>query len=286
MDVAPASAGDCSYVVADLIRAQRPERLPVVLTVDEVRRVLGEMDGACRLVAELLYGSGLRLLEALMLRVKDRLRAWAAHVRDPKWKHDRVTMLPRTVTAPLHEQLTETRLLYEEDLAAGFGRVWLPDALARKLPSASRDWRWQWIFPATSRWKSANGEEGRHHLHESAVQRAVHRAADRASTREACNLPHLPPFVRDASSGARPRHSYRAGAPGPPRCVNDDDLHVRPPPRRPRRTKPARPGMMADNPPSPGVGGELLRGGLRVLRYGRYQVRRILGALMRYLNHA
>jgi integrase len=130
LNVAPASAGDWSYVVADLIRAQRLERLPVVLTVDEVRRVLGEMDGACRLVAELLYGSGLRLLEALMLRVKDvDFERGQLAVRDPKWKHDRVTMLPRAVTASLHEQLTEARLLHEEDLAAGFGSVWLPDAL-------------------------------------------------------------------------------------------------------------------------------------------------------------
>lgn len=166
----------------DIVRAQRPERLPVVLTVDEVHRVIDRMDGVSQLVAQLLYGSGLRLLEALMLRVKEvDFERGQLTIRDPKWKRDRTTMLPRAVTEPLHEQLTSARLVHEEDLSAGFGRVWLPDALARKLPYAAADWRWQWAFPASSRWKSAGGEgEGRHHLHESVVQRAVQRASREA----------------------------------------------------------------------------------------------------------
>lgn len=130
----------------DIIRAQRPLHLPVVLTVDEVHRVIDRMEGLGRLVAQLLYGSGLRLLEGLMLRVKDvDFERGQITVRDPKWGRDRVTMLPRAATASRHEQLVTTRLLHEEDLAAGFGRVWLPDAIARKLPSAPRDWRWQCI---------------------------------------------------------------------------------------------------------------------------------------------
>ncbi|HEV8660459.1 MAG TPA: integron integrase, partial [Thermoanaerobaculia bacterium] len=165
----------------DIIRAQRPLHLPVVLTVDEVHRVIDRMEGLGRLVAQLLYGSGLRLLEGLMLRVKDvDFERGQITVRDPKWGRDRVTMLPRAATASRHEQLVTTRLLHEEDLAAGFGRVWLPDAIARKLPSAPRDWRWQWVFPAPTRWRNARGEEGRHHLHESNVQRAVSRAANEA----------------------------------------------------------------------------------------------------------
>ena len=91
-------------------------------------------------------------------------------------------MLPRAVTADLHEQLVEAKLRHEEDLAAGWGRVWLlPDALATKLPSAAAQWRWQWVFPATSRWRDAEGREGRHHLHETVVQRAVVRAAAAAA---------------------------------------------------------------------------------------------------------
>ena len=139
------------------------------------------MDGVSRLVAQLLYGAGLRLLEALMLRVKDiDFERGQIVVRDPKWKRDRVTMLPRTITEGMHEQLTEARLIHEHDLAEGFGTVWLPDAIAVKLPSASRDWRWQWIFPATRRWTDVKGGQGRHHLHETVVQRAVTRAANEA----------------------------------------------------------------------------------------------------------
>jgi integron integrase len=162
----------------DVIRAQRPERLPVVLTVDEARRVITEVDPPSRLIVKLLYGAGLRLLEALMLRVKDvDFERGQLTVRDPKWKHDRVTMLPAATAAEVHEQLTRARMLHQEDLACGFGRVWLPEALDRKFPSAARDWRWQWVFPAPQRWKGQDGGEGRHHYHETNVQRAVTRAA-------------------------------------------------------------------------------------------------------------
>jgi integron integrase len=128
-----------------------------------------------------LYGSGLRLLEALTLRVKDvDFERGQVTVRDPKWKHDRATMLPRSIVPELQEQLLRAHRLHNEDLAAGWGRVWLPDALARKFPSAPAEWKWQWVFPATSRWRDREGLQGRHHLHETVVQRAVHRAANAA----------------------------------------------------------------------------------------------------------
>ncbi|HSP13748.1 MAG TPA: integron integrase [Thermoanaerobaculia bacterium] len=166
----------------EIVRAQRPLHLPVVLTVDEVRMVIDQMEGVCRLVGQLLYGSGLRLLEALMLRVKDLdFERGQLTVRDPKWRRDRVTMLPGIVCAALQEQLAEARLLHQEDQSAGFGSVWLPDAIGRKFPSAAGEWRWQWVFPATRRWRNArDGTEGRHHLHESVVQRAVRRATEDA----------------------------------------------------------------------------------------------------------
>lgn len=164
--------------IDDIVRAQRPERLPVVLTVDEVRQVIAGTTAPSRLVVQLLYGSGLRLLEALTLRVKDvDFTRGQLTVRDPKWKHDRATMLPGAVTAELHEQLVHARLLHQEDLACGWGEVWLPDAIARKFPSAAREWRWQWVFPATRRWRDEQGREGRPHLHETVVQRAVTEAA-------------------------------------------------------------------------------------------------------------
>ena len=167
--------------IDDIVRAQRPERLPVVLTIDEVRQVMTEVEPPARLVVQLLYGSGLRLLEALMLRIKDvDFERGQLTVRDPKWKHDRMTMLPSVMTAAMHEQIVHARLLHEEDLACGWGETWLPDAIARKIPSAARDWRWQWIFPATRRWKDREGKEGRHHLHETVVQRAVTNAAKAA----------------------------------------------------------------------------------------------------------
>lgn len=98
-------------------------------------------------------------------------------MRDPKWKHDRTTMLPAALTADIHEQIVHSRLVHQQDLAAGWGESWLPDAIVRKAPSAAKDSRWHWVFPATRRWPDGKGKEGRHHLHETAVQRAVTEAA-------------------------------------------------------------------------------------------------------------
>ncbi len=162
----------------DLVRAQRPERLPVVLTIEEVRDVIAHLEPPAKLVVQLLYGSGLRLLEALTLRIKDvDFARGQLTIRDPKWKHDRTTMLPTSVTAELHEQIVHARLVHQEDLAFGWGETWLPDAIARKLPNAARDPRWHWVFPASRRWRDQDGRQGRHHLHETVVQRAVSDAA-------------------------------------------------------------------------------------------------------------
>jgi integron integrase len=160
--------------IADLIRASRPSRLPVVLTPDEVKLVLGETTGTMKLILMMLYGGGLRLLEGLQLRVKDlELTRGEMFVRDPKGRRDRITMLPRVVIDPLREHLQRVRDLHRSDLAKGFGRVVLPTALARKYPNAARDWQWQWVFPASRRWRAEEGTEQRHHVHESVVQRAM-----------------------------------------------------------------------------------------------------------------
>jgi len=162
----------------DLVRARVPTRLPVVLGQDETRALLANVEGESRLVAALLYGAGLRLLEGLRLRVKDLdLERGEIVVRDGKGRKDRVTMLPRSVAADLRAQLARARALHARDLEAGFGAVALPDALARKYPGAARDWGWQWVFPASRRFREAeSGAERRHHLHETVVQRAVKRA--------------------------------------------------------------------------------------------------------------
>ncbi len=174
------------------IRANRPKRLPVVLTHDEVLRLIAQLTGTQKLVAQLLYGSGLRLMESLRLRVKDiDFEKREIMVRDPKGFHDRVTMLPGPVVGPLQDHLRLVKRQHDEDLHNGYGAVQLPEALARKYPNANREWGWQYVFPANhlSRAPRAGpspiGQEPpdnglrRHHIHESAVQKAIRIAAQR-----------------------------------------------------------------------------------------------------------
>jgi integron integrase len=164
--------------IKDLIRVSRPARLPVVMTPEEVRLVLARMAGSAHLVALLLYGGGLRLLEALMLRIKDiDFDRGQIHIRDPKGRRDRHTMLPQMAVPLLRHHLEIVRGIHDDDLRDGFGSVWIPEAIERKIPTAPRTWGWQWVFPATSRWKEPSGLQRRHHLHESVVQRAVKRAS-------------------------------------------------------------------------------------------------------------
>lgn len=161
-----------------LIRARGPRRLPVVLSQAEARALLAELRGVERLAASLLYGSGLRLLEALSLRVKDvDFGRREIRVQRGKGDKDRVTPLPETCARPLLQHLREVHALHERDLAEGFGAVALPHALTRKYPNAAREWAWQWVFPASRRYRDpvANTER-RHHLHETVLQRAVKRA--------------------------------------------------------------------------------------------------------------
>jgi len=171
--------------LGDVVRAKRPERLPVVLTRAEVSAVLARLDGSPRLVATLLYGTGMRLLECLRLRVKDVDFALnQILVRDGKGMKDRLTMLPAALRLPLQRHLAAVRELHEADLREGFGAVYLPDALARKYPSAAKWWTWQWVFPARERSADPRAGAGsplrRHHLGETLVQRAVQRAVREA----------------------------------------------------------------------------------------------------------
>ena len=167
------------------MRSHRPVKLPTVLSRDEARRLLAAMgEGLVGTVARLLYGSGLRLLEALRLRVQDLdFDRHELTVRAGKGGKDRRTPLPGSLVEPLRQQLHAARVLHEQDLREGHGEVDLPDALARKLPGAARDWAWQWVFPAP-RWsldpRSASGRPRRHHLHPQRIQRAIAVAARRA----------------------------------------------------------------------------------------------------------
>lgn len=166
----------------DVVRARRPVRLPVVLTREEVRAVLARMRGRERLMASLLYGSGLRLMECVRLRVLDLdFERGEIAVRSGKGDKDRVTMLPAALRQPLVDHLREVKRIHEADVAAGWGRVLLPDALERKYPNAAAEWRWQWVFPQADRWRDpATGRQGRHHVDPSILQRAVRRAATEA----------------------------------------------------------------------------------------------------------
>jgi integron integrase len=162
----------------DAIRARRPKRIPVVLSADEIERVLAVLTGETRLMAGLLYGSGLRLKECLSLRVKDiDFELQQITVHEGKGFKDRVTVLPVALVAELKRHLVRVQALHTEFLKRGFGGVELPYALSRKHPSAETEWPWQYVFPAKS--LSADPQTGtrrRHHVHESVLQRAVKRA--------------------------------------------------------------------------------------------------------------
>jgi integron integrase len=163
-------------------RAKKPARLPVVLTRQEARAVLDQMDGSKWLMASLLYGSGLRLMECVRLRVKD-VDFGYNHivVRDGKGSKDRVTMLPASLVAPLQRQLSRAKMLHDSDIKEGFGRVHLPYALGKKYPNASREWGWQYVFPSSKRSVDPrSGAVQRHHVAEDALQAAV-KAAVRAA---------------------------------------------------------------------------------------------------------
>jgi len=158
-----------------VVRAKRPVRLPVVLTRDEVAAILGQLDGTCHLMASLMYGAGVRLMECCRLRVKDiDLARGEITVRDGKGAKDRVTLLPATLRKPLAEQLDKVYRLHQQDLGRGRGHAPLPGALERKYPNAPKEWSWQWVFPATRFYRDPHSARMyRHHLHESVVQRAV-----------------------------------------------------------------------------------------------------------------
>jgi integron integrase len=163
----------------NIVRAQRPARLPVVLSRAEVSSVLSNMRGTVWLMASLLYGAGLRLLECVELRVKDiNVDRGELTIRDGKGGKDRVTMLPVSLRKPLLDHLANVKTQHETDLASGRGSVALPGVLRAKYPNAAREWPWQWVFPATRFYVDGpTGERRRHHLHESVLQRAVKEAA-------------------------------------------------------------------------------------------------------------
>lgn len=164
-------------------RAKKPKKLPVVLWKDEVAAVLAQLCGLVKLVAQLLYGSGLRLDEALSLRIKDLdFESGEIYVRKAKGSDDRVTILPQSLYEPLKKHLKSVFEQHQKDLAKGLGRVPMPGALGRKYPNADREWRWQWVFPAQTHYVDRRtGDRHRYHLHESGIQKRFREALLRTS---------------------------------------------------------------------------------------------------------
>ena len=167
----------------DVVRAKQPQRLPVILTRDEVAAVLRHLSGTPWIMATLLYGAGLRLMECIRLRVKDIDLAYnQIVVRDGKGQKDRVTMLPQHVKAALQQHLLDVQHLHTQDLDTGGGGVYLPYALERKYPNANHEWVWQYVFPAAQISRDPRTDiVRRHHIHKLVLQRAVYAAVRKAS---------------------------------------------------------------------------------------------------------
>lgn len=178
----------------NITQAKAPKRLPVVMTRDEARAVLAGMDGTIWLIASLLYGSGLRIMECLRLRVKDvDLARYEILVREGKGFKDRVTMLPVALVPTITLHLERVKALHEKDLQAGYGEVYMPMALDRKYPGAGKSWGWQYVFPSRNRSVDPlSGVIRRHHADEKAIQRAMKRAVRDA----AINKPATPHTFR------------------------------------------------------------------------------------------
>jgi integron integrase len=168
--------------MSNVVRAKRPRRLPTVLSKDEVHQLLASMDGRSWLLASLLYGTGMRLMECLRLRVKDvDFARGEITVRSGKGGKDRRTVLPRSLLEPLQREIERARLLHAQDLAAGFGEVHLPHALALKYRNAARDFAWQYVFPSPQRSRDPHdGKQRRHHFDEAILARALKTARVRA----------------------------------------------------------------------------------------------------------
>lgn len=210
-----------------IVPAKRSTRLPVVLTPSEVRSVLGHLKGTSWLMASLMYGTGLRLMECCRLRAKDvDFGRREIVVRDGKGRKDRVTMLPDSLKEALQVHLVRAKEKHARDLTAGTGAVALPGALDRKYPAAAREWGWQWVFPAARFYADREtGELKRHHRHESVLQRDVKDATRKAGITKPASCHTLRHSFCDALAAVRHRHPDDPGTARPPGRDDNDDLH-------------------------------------------------------------
>jgi len=232
---------------AGVARPRKQRRLPIVLSRGEVPAVLDQVRGRASLPAHLLYGAGLRLMEALTIRVKDlSFERGEITIRGGKGGHDRIAILPRALSDRLRKQVSDVRRIHVADLKAGAGWVALPGALARKIPSARRDPAWQFLFPGqpaahgSGNWRAAPAPPAR----KRDPARGHGRSPPRAH-RQARHVSHAPPLIRHPSARGRLRHPNDPGASRPQEREDHDDLHARPEPRRRRRDQPARPAVLS-----------------------------------------
>lgn len=176
----------------EIVMAKTAKRLPIVLTQHEARQLLGELSGAMWLITSLLYGTGMRLLEGLRLRVKDiEFDRREIIVREGKGNKDRITVLPENLILPIKSQMEKAQALHNRDLEKGFGHVYLPNALANKYPNTDKAWGWQYLFPSPLLSRDPRSDKlRRHHINESSVQRAVRSAAKQANIVKPCT-PHV-----------------------------------------------------------------------------------------------
>ncbi len=177
--------------IENIVRARQPKRLPTVLSREEVAALLARFEGTVQLVVLMLYGTGMRILECLRLRIQDvDFDLGNITIRNGKGRKDRTTLLPDACRQRLQHHLDHVKAIHDQDVADGFGRVHLPTALARKYPLAAADWRWQYVFPAGSRGTDPRTNQiRRHHLHESVIQKAIKQAARdaRINKRTSCH---------------------------------------------------------------------------------------------------
>jgi integron integrase len=177
--------------LTDIVSANRPTRLPVVLTKTEVAQLLAHTDGTSGLILRLIYGTGMRILECMRLRIKDiEFERGEILIREAKGFKDRITMLPKSLERPLQEHLARVKLLHEQDLRDGYGQVFLPYALERKYPNAGRSWIWQYAFPSARISKDPRSDRcARHHADEKAIQRTMSQALRKANIQKQAS-PH------------------------------------------------------------------------------------------------
>lgn len=228
--------------------AKIPQRIPIVLSRGEIDRLRSKVSGVTGLVVRLLYGTGMRLMEGVRLRIKDiDFERLEITVREGKGGKDRVTVLPAMISDRLSAHLGWVKALHLDDLESDYGDVYLPFALARKYPNASREWCWQYAFPAPDlSVDPRSGVTRRHHLGEQVIQRAVRKAALDAGLSKPVS-PHTLPFLRNPSARGRLRYPHGTGAPRSHGRQDDHDLHPRAEQRRPRRAEPTRPAPSYDH---------------------------------------